>query len=82
MRNVIYTSDAPDIGHCSQAVRGGGFIFASGQFALDPVTQQIIEGDASQQTERRPSERCDSAQGSRIQPGQRCSLRSVPKEYG
>lgn len=52
MRNVICTSDAPDIGHCSQAVRGGGFIFVSGQLALDPVTQQIIEGDASQQTER------------------------------
>jgi 2-iminobutanoate/2-iminopropanoate deaminase len=52
MRNVICTSDATGIGHCSQSVRGGGFIFVSGQLALDPVTQQIIEGDASQQTER------------------------------
>ena len=52
MRNVVCTSDAPGVGHYSQAVKGGGFIFVSGQLALDPVTQQIIEGDASQQTER------------------------------
>jgi len=52
MRNVVCTSDAPGVGHYSQAVKGGGFIFVSGQLALDPVTQQIIEGDAGQQTER------------------------------
>jgi enamine deaminase RidA (YjgF/YER057c/UK114 family) len=52
MRNVVCTSDAPGVGHYSQAVKGGGFIFVSGQLALDPVTQQIIEGDSSQQTER------------------------------
>jgi 2-iminobutanoate/2-iminopropanoate deaminase len=52
MRNVVCTSDAPGVGHYSQAVKGGGFIFVSGQLALDPITQQIIEGDASQQTER------------------------------
>ena len=52
MRNIVCTSDAPGVGHYSQAVKGGGFIFVSGQLALDPVTQQIIEGDASQQTER------------------------------
>jgi len=40
------------VGPYSQAVRGGGFIFVSGQLALDPVTRQIIEGDARQQTER------------------------------
>ena len=81
MRNVVCTSDAPGVGHYSQAVKGGGFIFVSGQLALDPVTQQIIEGDVSQQTEC-PSECRDSSQGSRIQPGQHCALRSVPKEYG
>jgi hypothetical protein len=52
MRNVICTSKAPGVGPYSQAVRGGGFIFVSGQLALDPVTRQIIEGDARQQTER------------------------------
>jgi len=52
MRNVVCTSKAPGVGPYSQAVRGGGFIFVSGQLALDPVTRQIIEGDARQQTER------------------------------
>ena len=52
MRNVVCTSDAPGVGNYSQAVKGGGFVFVSGQLALDPVTRQIIEGDASQQTER------------------------------
>ena len=53
MRNVVCTGDVPNaIGPYSQAVRGGGFIFVSGQLALNPATQQIIEGDARQQTER------------------------------
>jgi 2-iminobutanoate/2-iminopropanoate deaminase len=59
MRNVVCTSDAPGVGHYSQAVKGGGFIFVSGQLALDPVTQQIIEGDSSQQTERALLNRSD-----------------------
>jgi 2-iminobutanoate/2-iminopropanoate deaminase len=52
MRNVVCTSKAPGIGPYAQAVKAGGFIFVSGQLALDPVTRQIIEGDAGQQTER------------------------------
>ena len=53
IRNVVCTGDAPNaIGPYSQAVRGGGFIFVSGQLALNPVTRQIIEGDPRQQTER------------------------------
>jgi 2-iminobutanoate/2-iminopropanoate deaminase len=53
MRDVVYTSDAPTaVGPYSQAVKGGGFIFVSGQLALDPATPQIIEGDAGQQTDR------------------------------
>jgi len=52
VRNVVCTSKAPGVGPYSQAVRGGGFIFVSGQLALDPVTRQIIEGDVRQQTER------------------------------
>jgi 2-iminobutanoate/2-iminopropanoate deaminase len=40
------------VGPYSQAVKGGGFIFVSGQLALNPDTRQIIEGDARQQTER------------------------------
>jgi 2-iminobutanoate/2-iminopropanoate deaminase len=53
MRNVVCTTGAPNaIGPYSQAVKGLGFIFVSGQLALNPATQQIIEGDARQQTER------------------------------
>jgi len=52
MRKVVCTNDAPGVGHYSQAVKGGGLIFVSGQLALHPATRQIIEGDVRQQTER------------------------------
>jgi 2-iminobutanoate/2-iminopropanoate deaminase len=53
IRNVVCTSDAPNvIGPYSQAVKGGGFIFVSGQLGLNLATQQIIGGDARQQTKR------------------------------
>jgi 2-iminobutanoate/2-iminopropanoate deaminase len=40
------------IGPYSQAVKANGFVFLSGQIALDPLTQQIIDGDVSKQTQR------------------------------
>jgi 2-iminobutanoate/2-iminopropanoate deaminase len=53
MRDVISTPDAPKaIGPYSQATRANGFVFASGQIAIDPATQQVISGDVSAQTER------------------------------
>ena len=53
MRNVISTPDAPKaIGPYSQAIRARGFVFVSGQVAIDPATQQVIEGDVAAQTER------------------------------
>ena len=53
MRDVISTSDAPKaIGPYSQAIRANGLVFASGQVAIDPATQQVIGGDISAQTER------------------------------
>ncbi|HXY69739.1 MAG TPA: Rid family detoxifying hydrolase, partial [Gemmatimonadales bacterium] len=36
----------------SQAVVAGGFLFTSGQIALDPGTMQVVEGDIRAQTER------------------------------
>jgi 2-iminobutanoate/2-iminopropanoate deaminase len=49
----IQTADAPQaIGPYSQAVRAGGFVFASGQIPLDPSTMQIVDGDIGRQTER------------------------------
>ncbi len=53
MREVIASPNAPKaIGPYSQAIRAGGMIFCSGQIAIDPVTNQLIEGDAAAQTER------------------------------
>ncbi len=53
MRQIISTRKGPNaIGPYSQAVRGGQFIFVSGQISLDPATQEIIDGDIREQTER------------------------------
>src|ERR1700737_2366618 len=53
MREVISTPSGPQaIGPYSQAIRAGGFVFVSGQVAIDPATQQVIEGDVAAQTER------------------------------
>jgi len=53
MRDVISTKDAPQaIGPYSQAIRANGFVFVSGQVAIDPATQQVISGDVAAQTDR------------------------------
>ena len=47
----ISTTDAPGaIGPYSQAIRAGGFLFASGQIPLDPTTGTITEGGITAQT--------------------------------
>jgi 2-iminobutanoate/2-iminopropanoate deaminase len=52
MRDVISTPDAPQaIGPYSQAIRANGFIFLSGQVAIDPATGRFeAEDDVSLQT--------------------------------
>ena len=53
MREVISTKDAPQAaGPYSQAIRANGFVFVSGQVAIDPATQQVIVGDVKAQTDR------------------------------
>jgi len=53
MREVIATSNAPKaIGPYSQAIKANGFIYLSGQTALDPATQQLIGGGIAEQTAR------------------------------
>jgi 2-iminobutanoate/2-iminopropanoate deaminase len=53
MRDVISTDQSPKaIGPYSQAIRGAGLIFTSGQIAIDPATQQVITGDVAAQTDR------------------------------
>ncbi len=50
---AIQTDAAPRaIGPYSQAIVANGFVFCSGQIALDPVTNQIIDGDVRAQTAR------------------------------
>jgi len=53
MREVVSTKDAPQaIGPYSQATKANGFVFTSGQIAIDPSTQQVVAGDIAVQTER------------------------------
>jgi 2-iminobutanoate/2-iminopropanoate deaminase len=53
VKDVIATDRGPKaIGPYSQAIRANGFVFVSGQIALDPQTQQIVPGDVARQTER------------------------------
>jgi len=53
MIETVATDRGPKaIGPYSQAVRANGFVFLSGQIALDPKTQKVIEGGISVQTER------------------------------
>ena len=53
MREVIATKDGPQaIGPYSQAVKAGGFVFVSGQIALDPATGNLVQGDVAAQTDR------------------------------
>ena len=53
MRDVVLTDRGPKpIGPYSQAVRANGFLFISGQVALDPKTGEMMEADIRKQTER------------------------------
>lgn len=53
MKTPISTDRGPRaIGPYSQAIKANGFVFVSGQVALDPKTQQLIEGGIGPQTER------------------------------
>ena len=53
MKEAVHTDRAPNpIGPYSQGIKANGFIFLSGQAALDPKGGQLISGDIRQQTER------------------------------
>ena len=53
MKTIVQTEKAPAaIGPYSQAVKAGGFVFLSGQVALDPASGQVVAGDVRAQTER------------------------------
>jgi 2-iminobutanoate/2-iminopropanoate deaminase len=53
VRLKIQTDKAPAaIGPYSQAIKAGGFVFASGQIPIDPQTGEFVAGGITEQTER------------------------------
>jgi len=53
MRDMVSTEKAPKaIGPYTQAIVHNGIAYLSGQIALDPSTNQLVEGDVTVQTER------------------------------
>jgi len=45
-KKIINTSKAPaPIGPYNQSVKAGNFLFVSGQIAIDPATNQPVNGD-------------------------------------
>lgn len=50
---IISTNNAPQaVGPYSQAISVNGTLYASGQIAIDPETQKMVENDIVAQTER------------------------------
>lgn len=53
MRLPVHTAQAPAaIGPYSQAIKAGGFVFASGQIPIDPATGEFVSGGVAEQTEQ------------------------------
>jgi 2-iminobutanoate/2-iminopropanoate deaminase len=53
VKEKVTTEDAPAaIGPYSQAIKANGFVFVSGQVALDPRTGQLVGEDVKAQTRR------------------------------
>lgn len=51
MKKVIFTDKAPAaLGPYSQAVCAGGFVWMSGQIAIDPATGNVVEGGVEAET--------------------------------
>jgi 2-iminobutanoate/2-iminopropanoate deaminase len=53
MKSAITSNEAPAaIGPYSQAIRAGGFLYLSGQVALDPQSGQLVADDVAAQTDQ------------------------------
>jgi len=53
MKDIVLTDRGPKpIGPYSQAVKSNGFVFVSGQVALDPATGEFVGTEIRTQTER------------------------------
>ena len=52
-KEVVFTGQAPEaVGPYSQAIKVNGFVFCSGQVALDPGSGELIDGSVAAQTNR------------------------------
>jgi 2-iminobutanoate/2-iminopropanoate deaminase len=53
IKRRVQTGEAPNaVGPYSQAIVANGMVFCAGQVAIDPATNQLIEGDVQAQTHR------------------------------
>ncbi len=49
----IYTPNAPQaLGPYTQAIKTGGFVFTSGQIAINPDTNAVVDGGITEQAEQ------------------------------
>lgn len=52
-KQTVSTLDAPKaIGPYAQATKAGGFVYTSGQIALDPVTGELVGGGTEAETQQ------------------------------
>lgn len=50
---IVHSDGAPKaIGPYSQAIESDGWLFLSGQVAIDPATGQVVDGGVEEQTDR------------------------------
>lgn len=49
-KQIVHTGDAPASPAYSQAVRGGGLVFVSGQGPFDPVSGEVVGTSIQEQT--------------------------------
>jgi 2-iminobutanoate/2-iminopropanoate deaminase len=53
LREPVKTTHAPAaLGPYSQAIKAGGFVYVSGQVAINPETGEFVAGGIAEQTER------------------------------
>ena len=49
----VYTKNAPEaLGPYTQAIKAGGFVFTSGQIAINPETNAVVDGGIAAQAEQ------------------------------
>ncbi|MBM7624878.1 RidA family protein [Sporohalobacter salinus] len=52
-KKVIHTDEAPAaVGAYSQAIEAGDTVYVSGQIAIDPKTEELIDGDVETQAKQ------------------------------